>query len=284
MVANEKRRDGKTMHVEKYLERIGVSGPIEPSLASLRTLHRAHLTAISYENFDVQLGRPVTIAIPAIYEKIVENRRGGWCYEMNGILGWALKELGFKVTRATGAVMREASGDAAVGNHLVLKVALEEGIYLADVGFGDGSVEPIPVAPGAFTANGFAFSLSPMDERWWRFRNHPYSGAPSFDFDLAPADETLFAAQCHRLQTAPDSIFVRNVLCFRHKASGFHALRGRVLRTVTPQTISERLLKTADEFHAVVQNTFGLEIPEAASLWPRICERHDSVFAEQEMV
>ena len=83
------------MRVDQYLARIGVTAPIRPDLETLRAIHRAHLLAISYENFDVLFNRPVTINIPAIYEKIVENRRGGWCYEMNGLLGWALQELGF---------------------------------------------------------------------------------------------------------------------------------------------------------------------------------------------
>ena len=268
------------MRVDQYLARIGVTAPIRPDLETLRAIHRAHLLAISYENFDVLFNRPVTINIPAIYEKIVENRRGGWCYEMNGLLGWALQELGFKVTRATGAVMRETSGDAAVGNHLVLKVDLDEGTYLADVGFGDGPIEPFAVAPGGFQSNGFAFEISRVDNLWWRLRNHPEGGAPSFDFNLAPAIEPALALQCHRLQTAPESIFVQNAFCFRHTPSGLFILRGRVLRDMTPHAVSEHLLNDADEFQAVVEGTFGLNIPDAASLWPRICARHAALFRE----
>jgi N-hydroxyarylamine O-acetyltransferase len=269
------------MNIDHYLRRIGVTGPIEPNLESLRALHRAHLLAIPYENLDVQLGRPVTIEIPAIYKKIVEGGRGGWCYEMNGIFGWALKELGFRVTRATGSVMREMGGDASNGNHLVLRIETDEGLYLADVGFGDGPIQPIAIVPGEFTAHGFSFGLTRIDENWWRLRNHPAGGAPSFDFHLAPADETLLATQCHRLQTAPDSIFVQNVFCFRFTREGLVNLRGRVLRTVTPQGVSERLLESAGEFQSVIEETLGLNIPEASSLWPRVCARHEQVLAER---
>jgi N-hydroxyarylamine O-acetyltransferase len=107
------------MNIEAYLARIGLRAPVEPNLAGLQALHRAHLPAIPYENLDVQLGRPVTIARPPIFDKIVTRRRGGWCYEMNALLGWALGELGFKVTHATGPVMREAAGEINAGNHLV---------------------------------------------------------------------------------------------------------------------------------------------------------------------
>src|ERR1700753_3713812 len=110
------------MNIGAYLRRIGLPGPLPPTLETLRRVHAAHLRAIPYENIDVQLGRPVTIERAAIFDKIVNRRRGGWCYEMNGLLGWALGELGFKVTRATGAVMREMFGQATEANHLVLRV------------------------------------------------------------------------------------------------------------------------------------------------------------------
>jgi N-hydroxyarylamine O-acetyltransferase len=268
------------MNIDHYLKRIGLDRPLKPNLESLRALHRAHLMAISYENLDVQLGRPITIEIPAIYKKIVENGRGGWCYEMNGIFGWALKQLDFRVTRATGSVMREMGGDASNANHLVLRVEMDEGLYLADVGFGDGPIEPIRIAPGKFTAHGFVFDLNQVDENWWRLRNHPAGGAPSFDFNLAPADEALLAAQCHRLQTSPESVFVQNAVCQRFTPEGLVIMRGRVLRTVTPRAVSERVLENADEFGSVVGETFGLNVPDAASLWPRVCARHEQLFGE----
>ncbi|MGH6992785.1 MAG: arylamine N-acetyltransferase family protein [Caulobacteraceae bacterium] len=117
----------------------------------MTALRHAHLRAVPYENLEVQLGRPVTIELPAIFEKIVSRRRGGWCYAMNGIFGWALGELGFCVRRATGAV-------GSAGDHLVLRVELTEeggeGLYLADVGVCTGPLDPIPVREGGLWAGG----------------------------------------------------------------------------------------------------------------------------------
>lgn len=268
------------MHIEKYLKRIGVSGPIKPNLESLFALHRAHLKSIPYENLDVQFGRPVTIEIPPIYEKIVEHGRGGWCYEMNGIFGWALKELGFKVTRATGAVMREIGGDTSIGNHLVLRVEFPEGLYLGDVGFGDGPLDPIRLVPGKFSSHGFSFDLEQPDEDWWRLRNHPRGGAPSFDFNLAPADESRFAAKCQWLQSDPASIFVQNAVCQRYTQDGLVILRGRVLRHISGLSVSERLIENSDEFVTVLAEDFALDLPQAASLWPKITARHDALFSK----
>jgi len=267
------------MNVAAYLSRIGLDRPPRADLAGLTALHRAHLRAIPYENLDVQLGRPVTIDRPAIFDKLVTRRRGGWCYEMNGLLGWALGELGFRVTRATGAVMRELRGESAAGNHLVLKVELDEGLYLADVGFGDGSLDPIPVRPGAFAVNGFDFALSQLDDRWWRLHNHPKGGAASFDFNLDRADEALLERQCRWLQSADESPFVQNAVVQRHTDKGLAILRGRVLRLITPEEMEDRLIGGASEYVGTLHDLFGLDLPDAAALWPVICARHAALFA-----
>jgi N-hydroxyarylamine O-acetyltransferase len=269
------------MNVDAYLERIGYSGPVRRDLATLTALHRAHLRAIPYENLDVQLGRPVTIEREPIFEKIVVNRRGGWCYEMNGLFGWALGELGFKVMRGAGSVMREVRGGAEP-NHLVLKVDLAEGVYLADVGFGDGPRDPIRVVPGPFVSHGFEFALSQQDGGWWRMHNHKAGGASSFDFDLKPADEAALAVTCARLQSAAGSPFVQNAVLQRHADKGIWMMRGRVLREVTPLEVKDYLVDSAAEYVNVLADVFGLGLPEAASLWPRICARHEALLSERE--
>ena len=136
-----------------YLARIGYAGPIEPTTDVLYAVHRRHLLAIPYENLDIHLGRELSLNLPAIFDKIVTRRRGGWCYEMNGLLAWALREMGFDVTLLSGAE----------GKHLVLRVQLEQA-WLADVGYGNGILEPLPLIEGEHTQHGFVFRLSRDDE------------------------------------------------------------------------------------------------------------------------
>jgi len=272
------------MNLDAYLERIAYDGPLRTDLATLLALHHAHLRAIPYEDLDVQLGRPVTIERPAIFEKIVTRRRGGWCYEMNGLFGWALAELGFKITRCAGAVLRAERGDEAAGNHLVLKVELEEGTYLADVGFGDGPFDPVRVVPGPFVSQGFEFVLTREEDGWWRLHNRKSRDAASFDFDLTPADENHLAERCFWLQTSPESPFVQNAVLQRHVAGGLWMMRGRVLRHVTPQEQKDYLVESAPEYVGVLGEVFDLKLPEAAELWPKICARHDAILAEREQL
>ncbi len=270
------------MDIKTYLNRIAYTGPMRTDLATLTALHRAHLRAIPYENLDVQFGRPVTIDIRAIFDKLVARRRGGWCYEMNGLFGWALRELGFDVVRSAGAVMRQDRGDESVGNHLVLKVELEEGIFLADVGFGDGPIDPVEVTSGRFVSAGFEFAISRLDDGWWRLHNHKSGGAASFDFNMMPADESRLAERCSWLQSSPESPFVQNAVLQHHSADGLWMMRGRVLRKVTPSAQKDYLIESAPEYVGVLAEVFGLKLPEAAELWPKICARHEEIAAEQD--
>ena len=267
------------MDLKAYLDRIGFVGDVRPDVATLTALHRAHLQAVPYENLDVQLGRPLTPDPAAAIEKIVGRRRGGWCYEMHGVLGAALTEIGFKVTRMAGAVMRELMGDAVVGNHLVLLVEIDGEPWIADVGFGDGIQDPFPLRPAAMTVGGYAFRLEAMDDGWWRFHNHEFGGAKSFDFRVEPADPDLLAARCHGLQTDPESHFRLNLIVQRYRGDEILQLRGRVLRTVTPAGVEQRVIGSADELVAVLSSDFDLDVPEAAGLWPRIVARHEQVMA-----
>ena len=267
------------MDLAAYFERIGYAGPARPDLATLTALHRAHLQAVPYENLDVQLGRRVTTDPAAAYDKIVGRGRGGWCYEMNGVFAAALAQIGFKVTRMAGAANRELLGDIVIGNHLVLLVEIDGEPWIADVGFGDGCQEPFPLRAGELTVSGYAFRLETIDERWWRFHNHEFGGAKSFDFAVEPADPVLLAGRCDWLQYAPESQFVLNLVVQRFRGDTILQLRGRTLRTVAPAGVETRLLESAEELVAVLADDFGLDVPEAARLWPRVVARHEEVVA-----
>ena len=265
------------MQLTDYLTRIDYHGAVAPTLACLDAVHRHHLLSIPYENLDVQLRRPVDQDIERIFEKIVNRRRGGWCYEMNGLLCWALREIGFDVMRMTGGVGRKERGDEALGNHLVLCVNLD-GPYIADVGLGDGLVEPTPLRPGTFTQGHRQLRLEPLEENLWRFHNHPGAMPPSFDVRHQPADEDLLAHTCETLQSDPESMFRQNLVCFRANAEGTSMLLGRVLARSTAQGTTRTLLNSAQEFSEALTRVFGLNDAENQDLWPQVEARHEELF------
>jgi len=266
------------MNLAAYLDRIGFAGSPEPDLATLGRIQRGHLEHIPYENLDVQLGRPVTLELRDAFAKLVTAGRGGWCYEMNGLFGAALAAIGFHVTRLAGSVRRDLMGEVMVGNHLVLKVDLEEP-WIADVGFGDGPIDPFPLREGGFEAGGFAYRLERLEGGWWRFHNSEFGGAPSFDFTEQPASPALLAEKCQWLQTWPESPFVTTATAQRHRPGEILVLRGRLLRRVRPGGTEDLLIGDAAAYVDLLARDFDLHVPEAAGLWPRMLARHEQLFA-----
>jgi N-hydroxyarylamine O-acetyltransferase len=124
--------------LDDYLERIGFAGKIGPDLATLAAIHAAHVNAIPFEGLDPLLRRPVKLDLVSVQEKLVDGRRGGYCFEQNTLLKAALETIGFKVTGLGGRVRWMSAPDSPLGprTHMVLKVDLSDGPYLADVGFG----------------------------------------------------------------------------------------------------------------------------------------------------
>jgi N-hydroxyarylamine O-acetyltransferase len=269
-----------SLELSAYLHRIRFDGSVRPDLATLRAVHRAHQYAIPFENLDVQLRRPVVMDLEANYDKIVRRRRGGWCYEMNGVMGWALEQIGFEVMRIGAGVMRLRAGDAQLGNHLCLLVRLEQP-YLVDVGFGGSLAEPLALRASEREDRPYRLGLSELDDGYWQFAEIAHGdGDPfSFDFRVAPAEEALLARKCQFLQTDPASPFIQNLVVQRRTADTHLSLRGRVLATTYTAHLDKKLLNSAEELVATLREKFDLDIPEAATLWPSICARHEAVFA-----
>jgi len=263
----------ESLQLQEYLRRVGFSGEPRVDLDTLRRLHRGHLATIPYENLDVQLGRRIGFDRTAIFEKLVRSRRGGWCFEMNGLLAWALEQIGFRVTRVAGAVTRDVRGDAVIGNHLALIVELD-GAYLADVGFGDGLIEPTRLVEGRLRQEFFDFRLERVGD-WWRFHNHPHGGAPSFDFQFSPASSEVLERQSTWLQSAPESGFVQNSVCQKFHGGELSILRGKVLKVVDEQGVTQRTVEDFDEYREVMERRFGIEVPGMEQLWVKVSERHE---------
>ncbi len=256
------------MDLDAYLDRIAYRGPLAPDLATLTEMMRAHLFAVPYENLDVAAGVPVSRDPAAIEAKIVGRRRGGWCYEMNGMLARALRAAGFDVEERAGGVRRDVAGDGQIGNHLVLLVRLDGATYLVDAGFGDGLRAPVPLAESSFVQDGLAFRLERLDARFWRLHNHPRGSASSFDLSLDPADAPRLDAKCADLQSDPAGKFRANVVAIRHRPDGIVMLRNRTRRWLPlAGGVEERDLESAEEMAATLRSEFDLDPPAPGRLW-----------------
>ena len=252
--------------LESYLTRIGFDGPIRADYETLVAVHRAHLTRISYENLDIHFGRPLSLDLKAIHTKIVTGERGGWCFEMNSLLRWALSEIGFDVTLLSGTAAFE-------GDHMLLLVETANGRYLADMGWGNGFPEPLPLVEGPHRQGFRRFELHQSGDRW-RFANLDF-GDDGFTFTLAPRQTHDFAERSEWLQRAPESSFVRVVKGFRFGEAGeLHMMRGAVLTTLSESGRTVREMGSASEFEEVWRDLFRSPVSNLGELWRKVHADH----------
>jgi N-hydroxyarylamine O-acetyltransferase len=259
--------------LDDYLDRIGHSGPLNADLATLTAIHRAHITTIPYENLEIQLGRENTLDETAIFAKLVQRRRGGWCYEMNGLLTRALAQVGFRTQRVSGAVGRDEQGSVVEGNHLVGLVELDR-TWVVDVGLADGPLEPFPLEPRTWREGPLEFRLEQLDGEWWRFHNHVHGLARTFDFTTTPRRMAHFEEMCRFLQTDESSPFVAFAFASRRRETGFDALRDATWFHVENGLLEKRKIEDEAQYGTVLGKILGANLGDEASiLWHRVRDR-----------
>jgi N-hydroxyarylamine O-acetyltransferase len=271
------------LRLPDYLERIAYHGEVAPTRNVLEQLLAHHVQSIPFENVDVQLGIRLTTEPADAYRKIVNRQRGGWCYEQNGLFGWALSEVGFEVTRIAAAVMRADRGDIATANHLCLLVQTEDSNtpWLVDVGFGGSMFAPIELRESAHEQRPFRLGLRRTNDDHWQFWEDIGKGEFHFDFHPAPADENALAGKCEFLQTNPESSFVQSLVAQIRLPDSHKTLRGKVFSHATSKGVETSVIASPEELVVVLRDHFRLDVPEVAELWPRIEARHQELFGEE---
>jgi N-hydroxyarylamine O-acetyltransferase len=180
-----------------YLARIHYTGPLTPTVDTLRELQRAHLFHVPFENLDIRLGRKILCDENASLAKIVQHRRGGFCYEMNGAFAALLREFGFKVTLLSACVPRDDGSAGPEFDHLALRVDLNEP-WLVDVGFGDSFLDPLRLNPNELQSqNGQTYRLIDRDQALYLERLEDDVWKPQYNFTLQPRALQDFAPMCH---------------------------------------------------------------------------------------
>ena len=227
------------MKVGAYLDRIGYAGGAEPTYAVLAALQRAHMLTVPFENLDIALGRRLVLDRRANYAKIVEQRRGGWCFELNGLFAWLLEQLGYRVTLLGSRVEGERGAGWELA-HLLLRVDLERP-YLVDVGFGEGSLDPVP--------------LEQVADGVMRHRN-----GLNVVFTSSPRRLEEFQGMSDFLQTSAESGFVSTRTCTVALPDGRLRLRELVLTERHGDEVSERELAGEQEWRDCLLERFGVAL------------------------
>jgi N-hydroxyarylamine O-acetyltransferase len=250
------------MDLTAYLDRIHVHGPLEPTAATLRALHVAHLRHVPFENLDIHQRRLFDLDPVALFDKIVMRRRGGFCYELNGLFALLVEQLGFNVTRLAARVLNQDGSLGPEFDHLTLQVHCpsETGSWLADVGFGDSFLEPLRFEEQAEQPDGLrAYRIEQGDHDHWVWeRDYDGTWARQYRFDQQPRQLSDFAAMCVWQQTSPGSSFLTRRICTRATPEGRITLRDmRLITTVNGQR-SERQLDREAECEVALREHFGI--------------------------
>jgi len=254
--------------VSAYLKRIGYTGSQEPSSETLRALHRAHMLTVPFENLDIHFGRPIVCDSSCFLHKIIEEHRGGFCYELNGAFAELLRTLGFEVTLLSARVTRDGGTESPEFAHLALRVEIpghqEEGPWLGDVGFGDSFVEPLRLKPGIEQSHiGRLYRLSETGDRFAMEVLLLEAGAAwkkQYTFALKPRHLEEFKDMCAYQQTSPESHFTRQRICSRATPRGRVTLSDLKLIETTGGHREERNLTSDAEWRATLKDIFEIEL------------------------
>jgi N-hydroxyarylamine O-acetyltransferase len=246
------------LNVDAYLARIGYDGPRTVGIDMLRELHRAHARTVPFENLDIHIGRKIELDEAGIVAKIVNERRGGFCYEVNGGFAALIRALGFPVTLLSAGVTRDDGSFGPEFDHLLMRVDLSEP-WLADV---STFIEPIRLASGVQHDSRNRFRLDEAGEHIVVMQQTPDGDwSARFRFTVESRQFHEFAGMCHYHQTSPDSHFTRSRICSLPTAGGRVSLTdGRLIVSHDGQRTETAL---ADEvaFSDALLEHFGIVLP-----------------------
>ncbi|QNP67331.1 arylamine N-acetyltransferase family protein [Streptomyces genisteinicus] len=253
---------------DAYLDRIGAARPRRADADALRELQQRHLLTVPFENLSVHLGEEVVLTEDRLVAKIVDARRGGFCYELNGAFAALLRSLGFRVTLHQARVFGRDGRLGIPFDHLTLRVETADGggPWLADVGFGDHARYPLLLegrADQTDPSGAFRVVEAPDHGDVDVLRD----GRPELRVDLRPRELAEFGAACWYHRTSPSSHFTASLVCSRFTEDGRVTLSGRKLVRTVHGRRDERMLDGDQEVLDAYREHFGLdfgEVPRAA--------------------
>ena len=257
----EHRLDDRRL--DAYLDRIGAGRPARADAASLAELQLHHLRTVPFENLSIHLGEPIVLEPAALVDKLVDRRRGGFCYELNGAFAALLSALGYPVTLLAARVATPG-GLGPPFDHLALRVdADDNGPWLADVGFGSFSHHPLRLDSRADQPDpAGSFRITPTDDGDLEVT---LDGAPQYRLETRPRRPRDFEPTCWWHQTSPASHFTRSLVCSMLTDDGRITLKDRTLIETTPTGRREHTVPGDAEVLDTYRTCFGIVLDHLPS-------------------
>ncbi|MFB7606459.1 arylamine N-acetyltransferase family protein [Streptomyces gardneri] len=247
--------------VDAYLARIGARRPVRADAAALRELHVRHLLSVPFENLSIHLGEDIVLDEKALVDKVVGDRRGGFCYEINTTFAVLLRALGYRVSLLQARVVDPEGRLGIPYDHMALLVeTADEERWLADVGFGDHSHYPLALDErGDQEDPGGRFRVQELADGDLEVLR---DGKPQYRLEVRPRGLADFTAGAWYHRTSPDSHFPRSLICSLLTEEGRTTLSGRKLITRTHGERVERVLDGDEEVRGAYRELFGIVLDE----------------------
>lgn len=250
------------MDVLTYLDRINYRGSLEPTHETLRALQLAHLFSVPFENLSIHTKEPIVLNDESLYTKVVERRRGGFCYELNGLFCWLLRNLGFNVKMLSAGVINKQGEFSPYFDHMTLLVELNDR-YIADVGFGNSFLEPLLLnsREPQPQPDGQSYRIADAEDALIvQSQGETGEWESQYRFTLTPYEYADYEEMCLWQQTSPDSHFVKNRLCSLPIQDGRVTLSGnRFIKTLQGKK-EEKVLENEEEVSTLLKEVFGIEL------------------------
>lgn len=246
--------------IAKYFQRIGFEGKATVDHTTLIQLHRAHMFSVPFENLNIPLGYPIVTDLDALYEKIIIQRRGGFCYELNHLFAHLLWTLGFQVDLLSAGVYNNGTFGPPF-DHLCLAVHLNGQRFIADVGYGDSFREPFAMPGETRDALGVGYRVIEAENDLVMQQQKPETDwTDQYRFTLQPFAIEAFQNMCRFQQTSAESSFTRRSICTVARRDGRTTLsNGRLIQTVG-DTRHETTLETEAGYREVLAEQFQIEL------------------------
>lgn len=250
------------MNVNEYLRRIGLAKKdVGPTLENLRLLQRRHLLNVPFENLDIHWKRPITIDKEKFYDKIVNQGRGGFCYELNNLFYELLAEIGFQSKMISARVSKGGGEPGAEYDHMAILARIGEKEYLVDVGFGDFTAEPLEFVLDfeQKDPNG-EFLIRKYDEQYFEtLKKDQGVWQSEYVFTPAPREPDEFAPMCLYQQTAPESHFTRGRVCSIMTETGRKTLTDKKFIETKNGRKNETDVDSEEEFDRILEREFKIK-------------------------
>lgn len=247
------------MDIKAYLERIHTGQLPLPAFESLRDLQLSHLLSVPFENLSIHANEPILLQEELLFDKIVSHRRGGFCYELNGLFAVLLRQLGFNVAMLSAGVARDDGGFGPEFDHMTLMVLLEDR-WLVDVGFGDSFRKPLRIDNrDAQTEGKRSYRIDDDgDHLILKQKDGDKEWKAQYRFTLRPHELPEYAEMCRYHQTSPKSSFTRQRVCSKATVNGRITLSEMRLIETEGDVRKERVLADPAEYTAVLAKEFGI--------------------------